>query len=641
VAVYAVVSVIQAQTAWSYPFSGGANFGLLPNRNHTATLLVVGSVISFGLMQWEVSHGYRLGAASAALCGAPALAALLFFSTSRAGVLFLGLGFLLWVAGATGTAVKQRTSGVAAGILAAFLLVLFFAGGNAVRDRLGQLWNDVMATEAGLAGAEREIDFRQPIFRDTLTMIGDAPLTGQGLGHFEFVFPHYREASRREARVLHPESDWLMVAAESGIPAVIALVVLAGWYFARCWRTRRDSGGLLRWTVASAIGGAVAHAVIDVPWHRPGLGWFLLVVALAAVPSGGTALRHPRIWRGLQMAVGLAILGGGLYFAWAGTTPRPPLPYRWEAFERELKELGEARKHDDGEFVAREAVGDFPLHYQAYYWRAAFLRVFEGTDDEIKSDLAAGRFVEPVLPVAAAEQAQIWASIDPEREAEARFEAMRRGAFIDESSGGQGQAVVEMERGLRAAQERPATQVELRKLLEADSPLLAHWVRLANADLADGFLVRLGSEAEAWLDALAPGLRSQVLNRWVTLPSAAAAVQYMERRGGARVYGQPLANFYAKEGDKERAVRIVAEAEAVDLGTGAGWGSGDWGRQLSDLQAQKNDVAVRRLLREAVEAKAPDPERLSVSLAWYAAAGDWESAWKAASRLATLSKKGQ
>jgi hypothetical protein len=85
----------------------------------------------------------------------------------------------------------------------------------------------------------------------------------------------------------------------------------------------------------------------------------------------------------------------------------------------------------------------------------------------------------------------------------------------------------------------------------------------------------------------------------------------------------------------------VAEAEAVDLGTGAGWGSGDWGRQLSDLQAQKNDVAVRRLLREAVEAKAPDPERLSVSLAWYAAAGDWESAWKAASRLATLSKKGQ
>jgi hypothetical protein len=62
---------------------------------------------------------------------------------------------------------------------------------------------------------------------------------------------------------------------------------------------------------------------------------------------------------------------------------------------------------------------------------------------------------------------------------------------------------------------------------------------------------------------------------------------------------------------------------------------------VAGLQAQGNDVAVRRLLKEATEAKSADPERLKVVVAWYASTGDWEMAWRAASRLATLRKSGQ
>jgi hypothetical protein len=64
-------------------------------------------------------------------------------------------------------------------------------------------------------------------------------------------------------------------------------------------------------------------------------------------------------------------------------------------------------------------------------------------------------------------------------------------------------------------------------------------------------------------------------------------------------------------------------------------------RQLADLQAQGNSVAVRRLVREAAEAGQPDPDNLRLAVIWYAGAGDWEMAWKAASRLATTRKKGQ
>jgi hypothetical protein len=101
-------------------------------------------------------------------------------------------------------------------------------------------------------------------------------------------------------------------------------------------------------------------------------------------------------------------------------------------------------------------------------------------------------------------------------------------------------------------------------------------------------------------------------------------------------YWRQLANYYANAGDKPRAVGFVAAAEGVQL-DGA-MPEGVFTRQLAELQGQGNEVAVRRMVREAVEAKEPDGEKLRVAMAVYAAAGDWEMAWRAASRLVTATK---
>lgn len=640
VAAYALVSIVAWQTAWSWPFAEGDVFGLLPNRNHTATLLVVGSIISFGLMQWELTHGHRAGAAFAALCAAPLLAALLFFSISRAGVLLLAAGLLIWMAGAVRRGANRRAVAVSVGVLVLFLGGLFFMGGGTVRDRLAMFWEQALATGAGSAEGV-SLDFRQPVFKDTLRMVADAPLTGVGLGHFDPVFRHYRQASLRDVGVLHPESDWLMVVAETGLPSALALIAVVAWFLIRCWRIRGMDDGLLRWTVASAVGAAVLHGIIDVPWHRPALGWFLLVVAFASVPPSGLMPRHPVLLRAGQIFAGLILLAGAACLGWQSTTDRPPLGYRSAAYDAELKKLGEARLHDDGEFVAREAIRDFPLSSRMHLWHLAFLRTFLGSEEEMEEAGNLALYLDPVHPRTAEGVAVAWAGIDSTKGTEAWGEAVRRAARIDRVEGREDlpSAGGVLQRGLESLYGQPGAQ-ELLLARISDEPLLeARWVRYSEA----GPVIAWASgkqDLSGFLDGVPEAERGGVLGRLIRAPQTApAAVDYMEARGSGdkNPHWRALATYYGAAGDAPRAVALVAVAADVPLDSGA---YGEFGRELSGLQAGGNSVAVRRLLQEAVRSRPADPEKLKTAMAWHAADGDWAAAWQAASRLASETKIG-
>lgn len=643
VAAYAVVSIFDRQSGWNYPFAGDAVFGLLPNRNHTATLLVVGSVVAFGLMQWELGHGHRGSAVFAALCGAPSLAALLFFSISRAGVIMLAVGFALWALGAARSFSNRRPLLISAAVLIVFLAGLFVFGGSAVRDRITDFSSKALAMGAISRADGPEIDFRQPIFRDTFRMISEAPLTGVGLGHFACVFPQYRVASVRAAAVLHPESDWLLVVAECGWPATAVLLALAVWFMLTCWRARGGEDGLLRWTVAAAIGAAILHGLVDVPWHGTSLGWLLMVTAFAAVPARGGGPRAPWIWRLFQILAGLTLLGAGGYVAWHAGTTRPPLPFRWAAYNAELTELAKTRKHDDGAVVAKEAIADFPLSYEPYYWYAAFLRTFLGTEAEMAEAGILGRYVEPIHSRVASEQALVWADIDPKREAEARIEAVRRAQRTDLAEGRTPPGTVEGEvrNAIEAAKARPQVQFLIGRELSADPTLAAVWLRLADPEPVAEMIAGI-PDLPAWLDAVPETQRRAVLERLVAFPDPSAVVTYMRARStpAPGPYWRPLAVHEAASGDKPAAVARVAEAVGAPLEAG-GRGLNEFGRQIAALEAQGNDVAVRRLLAEAASPGQADADKLEVAMAWFAAAGDWDTSWQAASRLAQLTKSGQ
>ena len=638
IAIYAGLCVADFQTAWKYPFSGNAPFGFLPNKNHTATLLFVGAIVSFGLMQSEIARGRKAGAALAALCGAPPLAALLFFSNSRAGVVFLAVGLLIWAAGARRSGSGKVIFAVA-GILAGFLAVLFLAGGSEVRDRLSVLVSDAVSVRGDATEGPKDLDFRLPIFRDTFGMIADQPWSGTGLGQFKYVFPQYRDESSRAAVILHPESDWLMAAAESGVPAAGMLLVLVVWYAVRSWRGRHGDDGLLRWTAASAVFAAVTHGIVDVPWHRVSLGWFLLVIALVCVPRTSAPLKHPVFMRILTLLLGLAFLASAFFMARELSQGRPPLPYRWKEYNRALTKLGSDMALEEGEAKIGEAIAIYPLEKDAHHWMLAFT---EATGPELEGIIRSGRAVEPVLPQVAEGQASLWRGIDASREAEAWAEAVKRSLRTDarEARGGSASTRGVIYRALQSLQTNALAQIEFVGLLGSVPALEAQWFRGASTEAVEMWIGER-EDASRWLDGLQPEERTMVLDRWIVLPSGAAAVAYMEARNGPPpgAYWRQLANYYAKAGDKVRAVGIVADAEGVALAGSVP--DGAFAQELAALQAQGNEVAVRRLVREALEAKEADLERLRVAMATYAAAGDWEMAWRAASRLVTAAKNRQ
>ena len=642
VATYACLAMFALQTGWKYPFHGGAVFGFLPNRNHTATLLVVGSVLSFGLMQWRIARGDKAAAGFAALCGAPSLAGLLFFSTSRAGVVFLVVGLFVWAVGASRVPAVRRRILAAVASLAVFTGLLFAFGGSTVRDRLVELWSDAVSVET--EGGSQDVDFRQPIFRDTVQMIADSPVTGSGLGQFRYVFAQYRKDSARAADVLHPESDWLMVAAESGVPSAFVLAALAAWFVVVCWKSRAASGGMLRWTAASAVLAAILHGIIDVPWHRASLGWFLLTIGASSVPSSGQTARRPGLSRFLFVLGGLALLGAAGRIAHEKLEGRSPAPYRWPEISKELQVLGEERRYEEAEAAAQAAVRQFPLLYESHYWLAGHLRPFAETKSEIDAAVAASLAVEPVLAKVPAEHAVILRPVDPDGAMQAWKIAIQRAAEIDqkEMRPDLGSAGSYVGQALSAFKDDKERQIALGRGLSGNPVLLAHWITQASPEVAALVLPQI-TDTEGFLDALSTKQRQQVLSRWTALPDGKSVIALLEAREASSGQGQywpVLARYYAAQGDLIRAVRRVASSCGLALDAPRRGDPGLRG-ELADLVAQGNTVAARRMVNDAVTAPKAGKDALAAAVCYYASQEDWPSAWKAASRLANEAELGQ
>lgn len=109
------------------------------------------------------------------------------------------------------------------------------------------------------------LDLRQPANFDRLCMVysgvqmvRDHPLTGVGLDMVPKMYPLYRRDDAPRYRVPHLHNNLLQIAAERGLPALVAYLWLVGSFLAQAWRSLPRLAPFSRAAVAAALSAVAA-----------------------------------------------------------------------------------------------------------------------------------------------------------------------------------------------------------------------------------------------------------------------------------------------------------------------------------------------------------------------------------------------
>jgi len=409
VATYALVSkLLEAHIPVS---QGRLRFGFFPNRNHTSSLLSLGFLCGLGIVFQAVRNKKFLRLAVSSVAVGVILWATLSWNSSRAGIIFCLVGPLLWLI-LLGRRYFGRQEVRVLGLIVLLGGGVYSLSEFQVKDRIdltvekitGEDQEDAKdslgAEDAVSAVKLTDLDFRVPVAIDTGRMIADAPLSGVGAGQFRWVFPQYREQTivANNAVALHPESSWLWLAAELGIPATACVLGLVGFFFVRGAKNikganHRDRALRFGCLVAAAL--VPLHGIFDVPAHRPALflsALFLFVLSQNPVERDSHSPKVPR-WPSLVLALSLLVVGvrllGSSWFAWS--TPHlvhsgedlakgaaryreisdlknPLPPFESLARRKEIMLLTEELVKDaplDGRLYRLSALASLPLQFEA------------------------------------------------------------------------------------------------------------------------------------------------------------------------------------------------------------------------------------------------------------------------------------
>lgn len=245
--------------------------GTFVNRNHFAGFLAAALPAGLAL---AVTRKRALGRARDLRDG------LLRFSTAQ-GTPVLMLGFLLAVAVA-GLLLSFSRAGIALGV-GALLLTVFALGRRGLGTRalailllfawavvpLAQIGADRLAARYARAGEDLASPIgRATVWRDTLRMVGRAPLLGVGFGCFASAYPLFRSPQVR-ARYEHAHNDALQLLSEGGIVAAALLCALLVPLLRELLSALAGGRGTIGVGLAAGLAVLALHALVDFNFHIP------------------------------------------------------------------------------------------------------------------------------------------------------------------------------------------------------------------------------------------------------------------------------------------------------------------------------------------------------------------------------------
>ena len=447
-----------------------SHFGFFPNRNHTATYLAMGAICGLGNV-FQALRDKRFLTLAVALAGTGVcLWAVAGWSLSRGGIVLVAIGCLAWLP-MLGMRYLGKHGLWALGLIALATIGLFSITDSGVKNRIAKTAemagsalpaaDDSPPEEAKpAADAPRDLDFRIPTAIDTLGLIRDFKWTGIGAGQFFYVFPQYRKltAASNLSDSFHPESDWLWLAAETGVPATLALaalVILAFWQGRAAILGGRDRALRSACLVAALL--VPIHGLFDVPGHRITLAWSAVLLCALALHAPSRAPSHaplpppPPAWPFRLAALVLLVLAGWLVRAewWDG--PPPALTTASTALQAarllykedqalQAEALAKGQSYDPPPTedrlewalaIVKQAAPQAPLDRSLLRYQGFLAMHYDDRYALADHCFALELALDPTWVDGPLRQAQAWAPIDPQRCATLWAEALRRAAQLD------------------------------------------------------------------------------------------------------------------------------------------------------------------------------------------------------------------
>jgi len=455
VAVYSIAAIILHEILPVNKITSG-HFGFFPNRNHTGTYLAAGILIGLGAAIQGIRDRQFWRTGLAGIFTAISATAILGWSISRGGVLALGIGLIFWIP-FLGRNYLGRHGKPALIFMILLIVGAFFAAETTVGTRMTQTKEkvevalnqqqaagDLLLSEGLEENAWTDVDFRVPTMLDTLEMIKSIPLTGAGAGQYQFIFPQYRQLTAKlNGNVnVHPESDWLWMAAELGIPATACLLIAVISTFVLASRSiwnGRDRA--LRSALLAGAAIIAIHGIFDVPGHRLAILWTGTLFLGLALPLSGKA-RRPMI-RGASYLSASIVLIAGLRLSYISYIEAPWFPLTTDVnfYEKALtayqnsqnsqkdslqrfREIARAQK------LTQQAIAITPLDRK--------LRQLDGLCDirmtrydEADRQFFIERTLAPTWVELPLNQGFAWIQYSPERATNAWIEAFERADWMD------------------------------------------------------------------------------------------------------------------------------------------------------------------------------------------------------------------
>jgi len=564
VAATGILALMFQTQRWPFPFTEPGAYGIFPNPNHMSNWLAIAGILLAGTLYGDIRKKNFLPAGFSLLAIAGILTCLA-ANSSRGGLGIFFFGLIAWAVAQT-VAGPNKKFGIVllAGAALATTTLLYQGARPLERMKKADLHPFEIQTKAGPEENDQTdstLDFRLLLQRDALGLSASHPWLGTGPGNFRYFFPPYRErTAATQSQAIHPESDWLWFVCEFGWPATLVLLAGMVLLLRQAGPGRNKEGWITRSAGAAAVLAFGLHAFVDVPGHRVGTVWPILMVAGLICARKRKAGESPALpWEKNLFRIGggtLALLG--LLWTWGVATEHPwPASVAAARAKAAVGAAWKAGSEEQALAAAERGLSVAPYDAVLHFLHGKALLFFEDAEAETSAEFALQSRLEPFLFIVPLDQAAAWIEVVPDRPElalPAYREALARSRFRLADNRGPEHVVEHM---MRMSRLSPGLESLILPLV-GDRPELVslYLTRLPAEKFSPALQTLLATNPE--LQGWPPPAVANLLLVWARRPEAGPLLPVLEARSSWREAGWPLlAQLWAKAGRTKEAVQLV------------------------------------------------------------------------------------